>query len=132
MFFISTHKNRNQTLHRSRKNNRTRKILRKPQTIIGKVYASWCGHCVELSKIWPTVIKETKASIPTKNAVRFVSIEEKGLDNKLKHFYKKYHISDSEKVKVNGYPTIFKIKNGTITYFEGERNVESLKKWILA
>lgn len=130
MFFTSTHKYRNRTLNRSHKNNRTRKIMSKPKIIIGKVYASWCGHCVELSKIWPEVIKSVKASMPTKNDVRFVSIEETGLDNKLKHFYKKYHISESEKVKVNGYPTIFKIKDSKISYFEGERNTDSLKNWI--
>ena len=63
--------------------------------------------------------------------IRFVSIEETGLDNKLNNFYKKYNITNSEKVKVNGYPTIFKIKNGIITYFDGDRNEESLKNWIM-
>ena len=131
MFFLSTYKNRNRTLNRPQKNNKTRKMLRKPKIIIGKVYATWCGHCVELTKIWPQVIKGVKSSSPLKNSVRFVSIEEKGLDNKLKHFYKKYHISENEKIKVNGYPTIFKIKDGSITYFDGERNVESIKNWII-
>ena len=127
----SNYKNKEKTLKRSHKNNSTRKHMVKPKIIIGKVYASWCSHCVELNKFWPNIISSVKKSLPNKNMIRFVSIEETGLDNKLNNFYKKYNITNSEKVKVNGYPTIFKIKNGIITYFDGDRNEESLKNWIM-
>lgn len=131
-FFQSTTKNTTHAEKKINHANKTRKNISKPKVIIGKIYAIWCSHCTELNKIWKNIIKKSRQIIPNKNLLRFVSIEDKGLENKLKTFYKKYNITDNEHVKAEGYPTIFKIKDGKTIYYDGTRDEESLVKWITA
>jgi len=38
--------------------------------IIGKISASWCGHCVALQPIWDKVLKN-----PENSLVKFLNIE---------------------------------------------------------
>ena len=89
------------------------------KTIIGKIYADWCGHCQSLAPQW----KKMKQMIHKKN-IAFIEIEEKE-QNKLNHFKAQYPA-----LQVNGYPTIFKIyPNKKIEYYDKNRIAIDMKNW---
>jgi thiol-disulfide isomerase/thioredoxin len=93
------------------------------RTIVGKVYANWCGHCQELAPKWAIL----KKGLP-KNRFEFIEIEESE-SNKRSNFENRI----KKQLKVNGYPTIFKIRpNGPVEYYSGERTPEDMKRWALS
>ena len=86
-------------------------------TIIGKIYAEWCGYCQMLKPQWD----EMKEKLDSKTQIIDLEIGEK---DKLNDLLKKY-----PKLEVSGYPTIFKIKNENIEYYSGDRSADDLLKW---
>jgi len=94
--------------------------------VVGLIYANWCSHCKALEPEW----KKLKESL-----------------SKNKQFKKKggdiFEVEDSDPQKqekmisvhpnlqANGYPTLFKIVGGNIEYYNGERNAQSLEKWVI-
>jgi hypothetical protein len=91
------------------------------KTIVGKIYANWCGHCQSLKPQW----RKMKNMIHNKN-ITFIEIEEQQ-QNKINKF-KHQHPS----LQVNGYPTIFKIyPNKKIEYYNNDRIANDMKKWAL-
>jgi thiol-disulfide isomerase/thioredoxin len=103
---------------------------KKTKKVVGKLYATWCGHCKTLDPEW----KKMKASVMKnkKNKdIQFVEIESENMDNGLTKLNKTF----STNVAVqDGYPTLFKIEKGSkkVEYFNGERNAEEIVKWSLA
>jgi thiol-disulfide isomerase/thioredoxin len=90
------------------------------KTVIGKLFATWCGHCQSLEEPW----NKMKTIVGEK--VEFVEIESENLENELKTLNAK-HKTD---VKMQGgYPTLFKIKGTKVSYYNGERTQEELVKW---
>ena len=69
----------------------------KKQKVICKVWASWCGHCKELNKIWTEI--ENKIEEENGDGL-LVSIEEKMIPS--------VNCIDSQEVP--GYPWIFSMK----------------------
>jgi thiol-disulfide isomerase/thioredoxin len=99
--------------------------------IIGKIYAEWCGHCIALAPKWKTLLKTMRNKIPKKQLV-IVNIESENVENGLSVLNEKYLYGSDEKVAIQGgYPTIFKIVNGKIHYFEGPREVSPMLKWAM-
>lgn len=90
------------------------------RTIVGKIYANWCGHCQSLKPEWDTM----KSTIKNGSNIQFIEIEE-GEVNKLERFKQQF-----PNLEVNGYPTIFKIQpNGSIEYYNGARLSYDMTKW---
>ena len=90
------------------------------KTVIGKIFATWCGHCQSLEEPW----NKMKTNVGGK--VEFVEIESEKLENGLKT------LNDKHKTDVKmqgGYPTLFKIKGNNVSYYNGERTVNELVKW---
>ena len=89
------------------------------QKIVCKVWASWCGHCKDLNKIWPKVEKAIKKE---KGDGLLVSIEEKMIP----------YVSCIDSSEIPGYPWIFSMKggDGKKKEYEGNRDYESLVKYI--
>jgi thiol-disulfide isomerase/thioredoxin len=91
------------------------------KTIIGKIYANWCGHCQSLKPEWYNMKKMLKYK--NKN-IQFIEIEE-SQQEKLNKFKKRF-----PQLEINGYPTIFKITaNKSIEYYTGNRISNDMKKW---
>lgn len=91
------------------------------KTIIGKVYANWCGHCQQLKPEWDAM----KSLIKNKD-IEIVEFEENQKDE-LDEFKKGF-----PHLQINGYPTVFKIlPNKQIEYYEGNRVSHDMKKWVL-
>jgi len=105
--------------------------------IIGKIYADWCGHCVALMSEWKKLKETMKHKRIDDTNVIFKEIgdtkenKKKGLavDALIENFNKKNRVN-LEPIKIDGgFPTIFKIYNGKLEYYKGERNAESILKW---
>ena len=95
----------------------------KPITI-GLVYAEWCGHCQSLKPDW----NKLKHSLSSKKKFNIFELEDsdKNKDSKLKSVSKKIN---GGSLQVNGFPTLFKISNGKVEYYNGERSLDALLKW---
>jgi thiol-disulfide isomerase/thioredoxin len=101
-----------------------------PQKVVGKLYATWCGHCKTLEPEWKKM-KESMMKNKKNKDIEFVEIESENMENGLS----KLNNTFSTNVKLQeGYPTIFKIEKGSkkVEYFNGERNAEEIVKWSLA
>jgi thiol-disulfide isomerase/thioredoxin len=91
-------------------------------TIVCKIYANWCGHCQTLKPVWA----ELKNVLSANKNITMMEIEESEMKEKmgtLKNICKK-------DIDVNGFPTIVKICNKKVEYYQGERSVEALRAWI--
>lgn len=90
-------------------------------TII-RFHSKYCGHCVELNKIWPILIKK-KSSL-----FNFIDVNDKEFQQgRLKELNKQFHV----KMIVNGYPTIYKIINNHAISYNNNRDTSSLLKWMV-
>ena len=111
--------------HITNRHNHTKKNKKSP-IIVGKVYADWCGHCQTLKPEW-TKMKNHVNMKNRKRHVVFTEIEEKKIDTKLRKLEKQYGVQ----VQANGYPTIFKISDGKVTYYSGNRTSDVMSNWVL-
>ena len=90
------------------------------KTVIGKLFATWCGHCQSLEEPW------NKMKTIVGGKVEYKEIESEDLESGLKTLNAK-HKPD---VKMQGgYPTLFKIKGTNVSYYNGERTTDELVKW---
>jgi thiol-disulfide isomerase/thioredoxin len=98
----------------------------KPKLLIGKVYANWCGHCINLKPKWEQMEREIR-QMPQMNHVVFISIEESEKDkmNKFKMNPKYASLS------VSGYPTIFSHNGREFNYYHGQPDTAALKQWVM-
>lgn len=113
----------------SNKKTQKAKVLGKTPIVIGVVHAKWCGHCQQLmdenAGAWPQLIEEMKP----RNDMEIYTIEDSD-QNKDEQLTKlNALINNGEKIQVNGFPTIFKIKDGQITPHVGGRSIEELKSF---
>ena len=102
----------------------------KKKKVVGKLYATWCGHCKTLEPEWKKMKKSVMKNKKNKD-IQFVEIESENMDNGLTKLNKTF----STNVQLQeGYPTLFKIEKGSkkVEYFNGERNAEEIVKWSLA
>jgi len=96
--------------------------------IIGKLHASWCGHCQTLAPIWDNMKNEINQ---TNNKIVFVEMEEKEIPQKTKDFRTRYSNSAVPSVQ-RGFPTIFKGYDNKIYYYDQDYKDEAaLKNWLL-
>jgi thiol-disulfide isomerase/thioredoxin len=95
--------------------------------VIGKISASWCGHCVALQPIWDKVLKN-----PGNSFVNFLNIEkEKDAEAvEIIRINSELLPNSEEKLESNGYPTIFKIDNGILEYYKEDRDEPTINNWI--
>lgn len=109
---------------------------------VGKIYADWCGHCQSLQPEWARMKNDIKMAMgrSLKNLhVEFVEIGDtpknktKGLT--VEGMITKYngrHLPKSlEKLKSDGYPTLFKVLNGKLEYYTGNRDAKSMYIWYM-
>lgn len=101
------------------------KIKKNNKLIVGKVYALWCQYCIKMAPVFQKIKMEHKY----RNTVDFVEIQDNELEQKKHSINNK--LNAPNKLEVNGFPTIFLIKNGNIHYFQGN-NTDSaeMEKWI--
>ena len=90
--------------------------------VVGKVYANWCGHCQSLKPEWSKMKGLLKKR---KHGIKYVEIEETQKDQKFAEVKQKYGVE----IQANGYPTLFKIEGGKLSYYDGQRTAEQMSDW---
>ena len=95
---------------------------RNSHLVVGKVHAKWCGHCEALVPEWSKMKAILKKK---KHGIQYVEIEEKHKEKGLAEVKQKYGVD----VEVKGYPVVFKIENGKLDYYEGQRTAEQMADW---
>jgi hypothetical protein len=60
-----------------------------------------------------------------KHGIQYVEIEEKHKEKGLAEIKQKYGVD----VEVKGFPVVFKIENGKLEYYEGQRTAEQMADW---
>jgi thiol-disulfide isomerase/thioredoxin len=109
---------------------------------IGKIYADWCGHCQSLQPEWARMKNDMKLAMgrSLQNVhVEFVEIGDtpknkaKGLtvEGMITKYNGKHLPNSVEKVKSDGYPTLFKVLNGKLEYYGGNRDANSMYTWYI-
>lgn len=95
--------------------------------VVGKIYSNGCGHCVAMENPWDDLKNSLKEKIV------FKDIEaSSNMDAELKTLNETYLNGSEQKVSLQqGYPTIYKIDNGKVSYYDGIRETEPMKSWIL-
>jgi thiol-disulfide isomerase/thioredoxin len=98
----------------------------KNMIVVGKVYADWCGHCQSLKPEWAKM-KNKIHKKKGKHYIIYEEVEEKEIDTKLNR------IKNEQKVNIeaNGYPTLFRISNGKVDYYRGNRQSDAMADWYL-
>jgi thiol-disulfide isomerase/thioredoxin len=94
----------------------------KKNTVVCKIYANWCGHCKDLEPVWA----ELKNLLEPNKSIEMIEIEESEMKKKLgelKNICK-------QDINVAGFPTIVKICNKKVEYYQGERTLEAMRNWI--
>jgi thiol-disulfide isomerase/thioredoxin len=96
--------------------------------VIGLIYADWCGHCQALKPEWDMFKKNLNMDKKLANKCDIFDVEDSDTlkDIKIKNISKK--VKGGE-VRVDGFPTLFKIVGGNIEYYSGERNSSALLEW---
>jgi thiol-disulfide isomerase/thioredoxin len=98
----------------------------KKHIVVGNVYANWCGHCKTLKPEWNKMKRHINHKKGNKNIV-YVRIESNDVDTELKKIEEEHKV----KIKVGGYPTLFRIKNGKVDYYSGVRQAKQMAEWYL-
>lgn len=99
----------------------------KTKKVVGKLFATWCGHCKTLDPEWKKMKKSVMKNKKNKD-IQFVEIESENMDNGLTKLNKTF----STNVQLqDGYPTIFKIEKDSkkVEYFNGNRTAEEIMQW---
>ena len=115
--------------------------VQKRTIVIGKIFADWCGHCNEMQEGWEKMkgmikrdtgrkIKNTNFDIveigdTSENQGRGITV-----DQLLQQLNSKYFPKGDKAVVSNGFPTLFRIVNKKIEYYESsDRSTKALYKW---
>ena len=86
----------------------------------GLIYARWCGYCNAMKPSWDMMkermqkhikIIEIEADDPRKDSII------NSINNR---------IVGDERLVIQGYPTVFKIVNNRLTYYNGDRTTEDM------
>lgn len=94
--------------------------------VVGKIYSKGCSHCVELKIPWDDLTTSLKEKVV------FKDIEASKMDDELETLNNTYLNGSEQKVSLQqGFPTIYKIDNGKVSYYDGIREIEPMKSWIL-
>lgn len=103
------------------------------ELVYGKLYSTTCIHCINLEPIWEKLVdhfeKNTKS--PSGHVYTEMSVESQQLANGISTINHKYLANSPSKMESPmGFPTIFRIYDGRLEYFQGERDYDTLLKWI--
>lgn len=104
--------------------------------IAGKLIWEECGHCKALVPEWKKMKNSIRSHSKKNPGMVYKFVEIKSGDKEQDHINiinNKYLQNSEEKLMVQGgYPTIFKISGGSLSYFNGaSRNAEELQKFYL-
>lgn len=98
-------------------------ILNEP-IVVGLVYANWCTHCSRMKPQWNKMKNEFNGN-DHYNVIE-IEADQPDRQERIAELETKLH---GKTIDAAGYPTIFKLNNGDIEYYDGERNASDMKQW---
>lgn len=96
-------------------------------TVAGLIYADWCGHCNALKPAW----SQLKKHIHTTHEIIEIESSEPTLDEQVSMINQRLK-RDSDALVVRGFPTIFKVDNNNLSYYNGDRSVDDMLRFFAA
>ena len=104
------------------------------KVVCGLVFANWCGHCNTLKPKWAQMYKNIRHKVKKNQYYEpmFAPFEEGKVEVLREFNQRNAPYLDNETVQYSGYPTLFKIANGKISYYEGERETEPMERWFMS
>ena len=103
------------TLRKTEKKDTTKQTV-----VVGKIYAEWCHFCQELAPHWEHMKRVVEDS---RKHYKVVEISDKDLDAGIERINRTYLANSDKKLALQGgYPTIFKIVDGHLTYYHGSHS----------
>lgn len=104
--------------------------------VIGRIHAKWCGHCKTLVPEWDNMSKNIENGVKGGKYVspNFVDFESEEISQgKLENYnLENKELLGGKNVEFSGFPTLFKVKNKRIEYYDGERLAEPMEKWFMS
>ena len=109
---------------------------------VGRIHADWCGHCISLNGEWKKLKNRIHHNIG--RSLKNVSIEyhdfedsderkKQGhyIDKEMDNFNQTYLANSENTVALQGgFPTIFRVLDDKLEYYNGERDASSLYSWM--
>lgn len=105
----------------------TRKKTHNTPIVVRLIYMETCVFCKAMEHDWTALTTDIK--IKHSNDVNIARIEASNQTPELESLSQEH--LNGESINVNGYPTIFKIEDGKIHYYNGARKRHQMLKWIL-
>ena len=117
-----------------RKRTATRKVKPQITVVYGKLHSVMCGHCIALEPIWKRVdqhFKQHNIRNPHSRVVyKEVAIESANLGVGIAEANNTYLSDSPTKIESPmGFPTLFRIYDGKLEYFNGDRDYNTLVHW---
>ena len=122
--------NRMNNKYNRRRSRSVRPSDKQPTNCVGgRIYWKKCYHCIVMAKDWKELLADLKDNSSIKMQDDIEAANEIDGINKIN---KKYLKNSDTKLSSSGYPTIYKIQNGHVSYYEGPRDKQSMKTWFLS
>ena len=103
------------------KSTKSAKPTKSNKTVVGYIHADWCGHCTALKPVWAQMRK-----IIPQHLVVYEEINSNYQDARIANLNKTHGVN---MVAPQGYPYIFKISDGKIHEYSGERSAPKMAEW---
>jgi thiol-disulfide isomerase/thioredoxin len=95
--------------------------------IYGKFWMEGCGFCIAIKNIWKDLVNEIRNDHPTQ--LYDADFRQENIDE-AKRVLKE--ITNVKDIPINGYPTIYLIKNEKVYIYDNDRTLKAMKEWILS
>jgi len=121
------------TVKRGKQTKKKRPVIasgKSSSIVFGKVYSEGCPACVHLKPLWGDeanpALKNGKTIIQygDKNGYTRIDVESSNMERDLPKINSM--LKNGEKIKVSYFPTIYKVVQGRISYFDGDRTYEKI------
>ena len=119
-------KSKSKSIKKSPKNKtvKTAKPLPEPEDTVVFIYANWCPHCLDMKPNWYELKNQLGHTVET------IEIEDSDFDKEMKLYTIENQKLNGKTIDVRGYPTMFKIHNGHIDYYGGNRTTSDMYNWV--
>tara|TARA_B110000008_G_C16965740_1_gene561938 strand:- start:44 stop:613 length:570 start_codon:yes stop_codon:yes gene_type:complete len=103
-----------------------------PDPTVASIYlfhADWCPYSKKVFPTWNQVKDNMDNKVYNKYRINFIEIDGDKQPQDLNYFEVEF-LKNAEKKKIDGYPSIYLVKDGVVTEFDAEPTVDTLTEFI--